>query len=258
MVNQDELRVLLRETVREMVAEELQALLFLEREAFIQEGKRGRKNGTYPGKLLTPFGEVELRVPRDGQGRFRPSLFVPYARRTVDLSDPVLVLYAVGGVRPQGGGGDDLPAWAPVLLHHGGLDRRACAGKGGSDLKRDAESHEEAHAAWQTFGCRSGGRYPEVVRSWEENLRSLLRFFRYPKALWVCLRSTNLLERFMRKLKRGTRVRDHQFPKPEAVYKLVYLECERKEGKRRKLKDEAFAREQLEQVFPSSTLRHKM
>ncbi len=96
MVNQDELRVLLRETVREMVAEELQALLFLEREAFIQEGKRGRKNGTYPGKLLTPFGEVKLRVPRDGQGRFRPSLFVPYARRTVDLSDPVLVLYAVG------------------------------------------------------------------------------------------------------------------------------------------------------------------
>ncbi|HIP99359.1 TPA: IS256 family transposase, partial [Candidatus Bipolaricaulota bacterium] len=47
MVNQDELRLPLRDTVRGMVAEELQALLFLEREAFIQENG-GRKNGTYP------------------------------------------------------------------------------------------------------------------------------------------------------------------------------------------------------------------
>jgi len=52
MVNQDELRLPLRDTVREMVAEELQALVFLEREAFIQENG-GRKNGTYPGKLET-------------------------------------------------------------------------------------------------------------------------------------------------------------------------------------------------------------
>ncbi len=95
MVNQDELRLLLRETVREMVAKELQALLFLEPETFIQ-GSGGRKNGTYPGKLPTPFGQVELRVLRDRQGRFRPSLFAPYARRTVDLSDLVLILYAVG------------------------------------------------------------------------------------------------------------------------------------------------------------------
>jgi len=89
-----------------------------------------------------------------------------------------------------------------------------------------------------------------VVRSWEEDLESLLCFLRYPKALWAYLRSTNLLERFMRELRRGTKVRDHQFPKPEAVYKLVYLECERQEGKwGRKLKGFAEAQEQLEQMF---------
>ena len=37
------------------------------------------------------------------------------------------------------------------------------------------------------------------------------------------LRSTDLLERFLQELMRGTKVLDHQFPKPEAVYKLVYL-----------------------------------
>jgi len=59
MVNQDELRLPLRDTVREMVAEELQALVFLEREAFIQENE-GRKNDTYPRKPETPPG----RTPR--------------------------------------------------------------------------------------------------------------------------------------------------------------------------------------------------
>ena len=44
-MGRDELGVLLRETVREVVLEELQALLFLEREAFIQ-GNGARKNGT--------------------------------------------------------------------------------------------------------------------------------------------------------------------------------------------------------------------
>ena len=120
------------------------------------------------------------------------------------------------------------------------------------DLKRvyRAESREEAHAAWQAFVRRPRGRYPQVVRSWEEDLESLLCFLRYPKALWAYLRSTNLLERFMRELRRGTKVRDHQFPKPEAVYKLVYLECERQEGKwGRKLKGFAEAQEQLEQMF---------
>jgi|Deesub1362B_J571_1020462.scaffolds.fasta_scaffold00619_2 transposase-like protein len=95
MFDKGELEALLRETVREVVAEELQALLFLEREAFIQENG-GRVDGTYPRTLETPFGQVQLRVPRDRQGRFKPSLFAPYARRTVDLADLVLVLYAVG------------------------------------------------------------------------------------------------------------------------------------------------------------------
>jgi len=91
------------------------------------------------------------------------------------------------------------------------------------DLKlvHHAESRKEAHAAWQAFVRRPRGRYPQVGRSWEEDLESLLCFLRYLKALRVYLRSTDLLERFMRELRWGTKVRDHQFPKPKAAYKLV-------------------------------------
>jgi len=41
--------------------------------------------------------------------------------------------------------------------------------------------------------------------------------------LWPYLRSTNLMERFIREIRRGTKVRDHKFPSEEAVYKLLYL-----------------------------------
>ncbi|HIP99257.1 TPA: IS256 family transposase, partial [Candidatus Bipolaricaulota bacterium] len=56
------------------------------------------------------------------------------------------------------------------------------------------------------------GRYPQVVRAWEEDLEPLLCFHRCPKGLGAYLRSTKLLPRFMRELRRGTKVRDHQFP----------------------------------------------
>lgn len=42
---------------------------------------------------------------------------------------------------------------------------------------------------------------------------------------------TNLLERLQREVDRDTEVRDHQFPKPESVLKLIYLESERYDPK---------------------------
>jgi putative transposase len=46
------------------------------------------------------------------------------------------------------------------------------------------------------------------------------------------------MERFIREIRRGTKVRD-QFPSEGAVYKLLYLESERQEGRwaERRLKD---------------------
>ncbi len=376
MFDRGELETLLREAVREVVAEELQALLFLEREAFIQENG-GRKNGTYPRRLETPFGQVQLRVPRDRQGRFKPSLFAPYARRTVDLADLVLVLYAVGvssrkvgevmghllghryshstvsritdlvlerveafrtrslrkryaivyldclfvkvlreggirkeavyvvlGIDPEGRRevlgfylfpnesaavwqeilrdlwkrgmrevlvfvSDGLPGmeeairrvypnaeWQQCLLHKMrntlAKVRREDRGAVAWGLRQIylADSQKEAEGAWRRFRARWERKYPEAVRAWEEELDSLFVFFRYPKALWTYLRSTNLLERFIRELRRGTKVRDYKFPKPDAIYKLLYLECERQGIKwERRLKGFAEAQEELNRLF---------
>jgi len=58
----------------------------------------------------------------------------------------------------------------------------------------------------------------------------LLRFYDYPEPLWRYTKSTNFIEQFFRDLRRNTKVRDHKFPKPESVYKLVCLESEQREG----------------------------
>lgn len=117
--------------------------------------------------------------------------------------------------------------WQQCLLHKMrntlAKVRREDRGAVALELKRIylADSQKEAESAWRRFRARWERKYPEVVRAWEEELGSLFVFFRYPKALWTYLRSTNLLERFIRELRRGTKVRDHQFPKPEAIKKLL-------------------------------------
>ncbi len=83
-MDQDTLRILLREAVRETVAEVLKMVLELDRTAFLRE-HRGRKNGYYPRRLETTFGQVDLRVPRDREGRYYPTFLRPYTRRLVDV-----------------------------------------------------------------------------------------------------------------------------------------------------------------------------
>jgi transposase-like protein len=94
-MDQDTLRFLLREAVRETVTEVLQTVLELDRTAFLQ-AHGGRRNGYYPRKLETTFGQVDLKVPRDREGQYYPAFLKPYARRLVDVGEVAVALYAAG------------------------------------------------------------------------------------------------------------------------------------------------------------------
>ena len=94
-----------------------------------------------------------------------------------------------------------------------------------------ARSRVEALEALERLKEAWGSRCPSLVAAWWDISGALLRFFDYPQVLWPFLRSTNLMERCIREVRRGTKVRDHKFPKGEAVYKLLYLESERQEGR---------------------------
>jgi putative transposase len=349
-MDQDTLRFLLREAVRETVTEVLQTVLELDRTAFLQ-AHGGRRNGYYPRRLETTFGQVDLKVPRDREGQYYPAFLKPYARRLVDVGEVAVALYAAGvsqrkaaevmslllghryshetisamteevlqaveafrrrplpeemafvyldglylkllregegvvrevvyvalGVTPSGErqvlGYWLLPAesalgWEGVLgeLWQRGLRRvllfitdglpglpeairrvypqaewQRCVVHGvrwslgqvrardrtllAEDLRRvyGAESRGEALRALEALREAWGARYPGVVALWAGDSGAFLRFYGYPKVLWPYLRSTNLMERFIREIRRGTKVRDHKFPSEEAVYKLLYL-----------------------------------
>jgi putative transposase len=346
-MDQDTLRFLLREAVRETVTEVLQTVLELDRTAFLQ-AHGGRRNGYYPRRLETTFGQVDLKVPRDREGQYYPAFLKPYARRLVDVGEVAVALYAAGvsqrkaaevmslllghryshetisamteevlqaveafrrrplpeemafvyldglylkllregegvvrevvyvalGVTPSGErqvlGYWLLPAesalgWEGVLgeLWQRGLRRvllfitdglpglpeairrvypqaewQRCVVHGvrwslgqvrardrtllAEDLRRvyGAESRGEALEALEALREAWGSRYPGVVALWAGDSGAFLRFYGYPKVLWPYLRSTNLMERFIREIRRGTKVRDHKFPSEEAVYEV--------------------------------------
>jgi putative transposase len=98
-MDQDTLRFLLREAVRETVTEVLQTVLELDRTAFLQ-AHGGRRNGYYPRRLETTFGQVDLKVPRDREGQYYPAFLKPYARRLVDVGGVSRRLRS-GGRSPQ-------------------------------------------------------------------------------------------------------------------------------------------------------------
>jgi putative transposase len=324
-MDQDTLRFLLREAVRETVTEVLQTVLELDRTAFLQ-AHGGRRNGYYPRRLETTFGQVDLKVPRDREGQYYPAFLKPYARRLVDVGEVAVALYAAGvsqrkaaevmglllghryshetisamteevlqgveafrrrplpeemafvyldglylkllregegvvrevvyvalGVTPSGErrvlGYWLLPAesalgWKGVLgeLWQRGLRRvllfitdglpglpeairrvypqaewQRCVVHGvrwslgqvrardrtllAEDLRRvyGAESRGEALEALEALRETWGSRYPGVVALWAGDSGAFLRFYGYPKVLWPYLRSTNLMERFIR------------------------------------------------------------
>jgi putative transposase len=73
--------------MRAMLAQMVQCALQAEFDRFLGAGpwertqeRRGLRNGSKPRRLHTRMGTIELRIPKDREGRFQPSLFERYQR----------------------------------------------------------------------------------------------------------------------------------------------------------------------------------
>ncbi|MBC7318265.1 IS256 family transposase [Candidatus Bipolaricaulota bacterium] len=84
------------EEIKAMVRNLLESLMREEREVYLGEHPT-KANGYYTRDLLTLADSIEdLKVPRVREGDFHPRI-LPYRKRaSVDLSEAILVLYAVG------------------------------------------------------------------------------------------------------------------------------------------------------------------
>ena len=82
--------------VKDLIKEQMENVMELERQAFLEEeGQDNKGNGFYQRKLETQFGKVDgLEVPRDREGNFFPALFDPYKRRVGQLESMVIKMYS--------------------------------------------------------------------------------------------------------------------------------------------------------------------
>lgn len=91
------------DALRELVAVAVQDALKREFETFVgaapyarTETRRGWRNGSYSRRLTTRVGTLELRVPRDREGVFQPTLFARYERAEQALVLAMAEMYFQG------------------------------------------------------------------------------------------------------------------------------------------------------------------
>ena len=92
------------------------------------------------------------------------------------------------------------------------------------DLKRiyQAPKEEEAVEGFERFKKTWGQKYPNVVKSWEQELYKLLVFLKYPKAIQRVIYTTNLIERTIKEIRRRLKVIG-ALPSVDSAFKFVYL-----------------------------------
>lgn len=88
---------------RDMLATMVQDAIRTEFERFLgaapyerTPARRGHRNGSYPRTLKTRVGRLELDIPRDRAGLFRPSLFAKYERSEQALVLAMIEMYFHG------------------------------------------------------------------------------------------------------------------------------------------------------------------
>jgi transposase-like protein len=84
-----------------------------------------------------------------------------------------------------------------------------------------AKNRDLANQALGQLRARWQGRYPKAVAITEANFDACLTFMREPQALWTTLRSSNVIERFIRELRRRLRPAGAMMAEAE-VWKLVW------------------------------------
>jgi len=92
-----------------------------------------------------------------------------------------------------------------------------------ADVKRViyATSKKEALEEFQTWKRRYQNLAPKAAACLEKDLDETLRFFDFPYRIWVSLRTTNIIERVFRELRRRTKVMD-TFPTEESCIRIMF------------------------------------
>ena len=100
LFNQDKINDLLRQEIERAVNDLLEAELtaFFGYDPYARSGWNSGnfRNGAYYRKIDTQFGEIEIQVPRDRNGKFHQHTLPDYKQHSDVLEDMVIKLYSKG------------------------------------------------------------------------------------------------------------------------------------------------------------------
>lgn len=94
------------------------------------------------------------------------------------------------------------------------------------DLKTiyTALDHDLAIAAFDTLKAKWGKTYPKEIKSWEDQLKTLLAFFKYPALIREAIYTSNPIERMNKEFRKRLRPMN-SLTNIEAAEKIVYLQA---------------------------------
>jgi len=81
-----------------------------------------------------------------------------------------------------------------------------------------------ARAVFDGFKDKWGKQYPKEVKSWEEQLPTLLTFYKYPQLTWPAIYTTNPIERTNKELRKRLKPMN-SLTNIEAAEKIIYLQA---------------------------------
>ena len=90
------IRVQIENTINELLKTELTAFLGYEKYSVEGIGTGDSRNGYYERKLDCEYGRINLKIPRDRLGEFKPRTVSPYGRMTDGLEAAVIHMYRKG------------------------------------------------------------------------------------------------------------------------------------------------------------------
>jgi len=93
-----------------------------------------------------------------------------------------------------------------------------------ADLKTvyTAASTDEAEYKLEEFREKWDSKYPQIIKSWDDNWSELSTFFKYPAELRKIIYTTNAVEGFHRMLRKFTKNKVI-YPTDDSLKKSVYL-----------------------------------
>ncbi|MFS0723159.1 IS256 family transposase [Paenibacillus sp. 1P07SE] len=95
-----------------------------------------------------------------------------------------------------------------------------------ADLKQvySAIDGDVARAVFEGFKEKWRKQYPKEVKSWEEQLSTLLTFYKYPALTWPAIYTTNPIERMNKELRKRLKPMN-SLTNIEAAEKIIYLQA---------------------------------